>query len=1205
MSAKKDAFKKKAQKPLDPDKVQRQASDPAASVWLTANAGTGKTKVLTDRVLRLLLDGNAPEDILCVTFTTAAAALMQKRIRRELSIWSTCNDAELDKHLKRLTGNKPDAKTRNHARQLFTRFLEAPEGIKIQTIHSLSQTLIQKFPIESGVPPSFKVMDEEDAYSILRDAQAEILNAVQDDSKSALAAAVKLITPEVGEEQFISLVNNVVSHRKAFRRMLNEHGGVEKTIDAVYDYLDAKPGLSIREIKMMMGDEQSAVVQGPDIHSLRDAAKILSNGSKTDKEKAETLNVWLNASVEERSLMFDEYCKIFLTDSGDMRKTLATKQAEDARDILFAEAHRLTDGLEEIRTVSVARGTEALLVLGNAVLDAYEKRKKALNYLDYDDLIDKAATLMRDETKADWVLRKMPGDLKHILVDEAQDTSPEQWRIVAALMTGLTADKRTAKNKTLFVVGDEKQSIFSFQGADPKEFMARKKFFEKLIKDAGGTWRNVDMDITFRSTQGILDSVDAVFKREDAASGIRGETDKDVSHKSFREGHGGLVEINPPVIGKRAKSEIEPWSLPDEMEDISDAGLDLAEEIADRIQGWLESGEQLETRGRAIIPSDIMILVRRRSTFINYLVRSLKRRDIPVAGVDRMVLSEQLAIKDLLALGETLLHPSDDYKMAVLLKSPIIGMTDLQLENLALGRKGTLWDELKDRAQSKAKKNAVYKKAYDYLNGLSEKLNTQSVYEFYSNVLMQKCPSSEKSGLASVYKRLGNEAEDPMVEFLNALERFEKDHPPSLQGFIHWLEAGEAEIKREISLDASQPKINIMTVHGAKGLEAPIVILPDTTGIPNDNIAARPRLLWPVGERKVPLWVPTTSQENQIFRREKAIVEEARDNEFKRLLYVAMTRAADRLYVYGYQNRDHLRGLSWHKMISDGLTEHLGDKLEITDVDGREDLPRITYKTDQIAAPKNDGVKTKIRQKKTIMPEWARVAPKAEPKKNPVFTPSQALHDKKAGNDNQTTRPSPLQEKGEKFDVFKRGTITHHLLEFLPRMAEGKRASVAKRYLAQPAWKLSDKQQTEMWDQINAVLNSPDYAFVFGLGSRAEVNISGTVKINGQDHQLNGQIDRLVVRGDDIWIVDYKSNYNIPEKNEDTPPAYLAQMAAYQYVLREIYPDKNIKCGLLWTRAPKMQELPQKSLDQMAKKMGLGQAAPAPSKASAPKKHAP
>ena len=1191
------AFNDNAQ--LNPDLPQRKASDPDASVWLTANAGTGKTKVLTDRVLRLMLQGNAPEDILCVTFTTAAAALMQKRIRKELSVWATCNDAELEQRLKKLTGKKPDAKLKDRAGRLFARFLEAPEGIKIQTIHSLSQAIIQKFPIEAGVPPSFKVMDDEDAQNLLRDAQADILKAVEKDPTSDLATAVQAITPEVAEDAFISLVREIVGNRKKFRRIISEHGGLNKTIDAVHTYLDIEPGTTENDLRLMTGDDQgNNDVNAPDIQALKAAAKSLQSGSETDRRKADILNVWLDSTPAERLLMFEEYSALFLTADGNKRKTLATKKCEDVIGFLEDEADRLMWIREEIRTANVARGTTALLTLGHAILESYETRKKALNYLDYDDLITKASNLMTDEQRARWVLEKVSGDMSHILVDEAQDTSPNQWQIVAGLMSALMQKKDKGKNKTIFVVGDEKQSIFSFQGADPQEFMRRKKFFEKLVKDNGGTWRNVDMDITFRSAPAILKAVDAVFKQEDAGDGLRAEHEKALKHVSFRQGQAGVVEINPPMIGRAKSSEIEPWSLPDTMEDIQETSLEMAEEIAERIKDWLDNNEQLPSRDRAMNPGDIMILVRRRSIFVNYLVRALKKREVPVAGVDRMMLSEQLAVQDMIALGEVMLDPSDDFKLSVVLRSPLIGFTEKQLENILLGREGTLWENLEKKSKGNAKANEPYKKAFEYLNRLKENLDTQNLYSFYSNVLFRGCPASEQSGMTAIFKRLGNEAEDPMVEFLNALERFKRDNPPSLQSFIRWLDAGEAEIKREMNLEASEPKVSIMTVHGAKGLEAPVVILADTMGIPADNMAARPRLLWPQGDRKVPLWVASTAQESEVFRAEKAAIEKTRDNEYKRLLYVAMTRAADRLHVYGYQNRKEIRDLSWFSMIQKGLMTNAENDLDIEEVADRNDPEetqhKITLREEQTVKPQKDGVQVKQKIKKTTLPDWARSAPNPEAAKLPVFKPSQALNKDNANavNDNvQKNWGSPLAKQGKAFDKFMRGNVTHNLLEFLPRVNPEQRALTAKKFLAQSAFNFSAKQQNDIWDQARAVLENKDYQFMFGKNSKAEVTVNGIVNINGVDHQLNGQIDRLVVTDKDVWIVDYKSNGTIPDSIDKVPEIYTAQMAAYAHVLQKVYPGKNIRCALLWTRTPKLQELPQSVLDKAAEKIGLGQKA--------------
>lgn len=1211
-SSKKKQFNRQA---LDPDSIQRQASDPAASVWLTANAGTGKTKVLTDRVLRLLLEGNAPEDILCVTFTTAAAALMQKRIREELSTWTTCSDRVLDTRLKKLVGKKPDVALRNHSRQLFARFLEAPEGIKIQTIHSLSQTLIGKFPIESGVPPSFKVMDTEDSLSLLRESQAEILNSVQDAPKSKLASAVKMITPEVGEVEFVSLINDIVMNRKMFRQTMAAHGSLEAAIKEVYNYLGADHKVTGGDLRIKMGDESpDGYEDPPNIKALREAAVILSNGSKADKERGEMLSVWLGASPDERNLMFKEYLDLFLTAGQDMRKRLTTKSSAAAQPVLEAEAKRLMTVLEKIKTANVARGTEALLILGDAVLAAYEKRKKALNYLDYDDLIHKASDLLTEDRQASWVLRKLPGNLKHILVDEAQDTSPEQWNIVENLMKAFLQDpeKKKTKGRTLFVVGDQKQSIFSFQGADPVEFARRKNMFEQLVNKSGGTWRNVDMDITFRSSAAVLDAVDAVFARELAARGVNADADQEIKHRSFRKGQGGMVELNPVTQGRKDNNEIGAWDVPDTMTGVSDPALDLAEEIADRIKSWLDSGEKLESRNRPINPGDIMILVRRRSAFVDHVVRALKKRDVPVSGVDRMVLNEQIAVKDMLALGEVLLHPTDDFKLAVVLKSPLFGMTDKQLENLALNRTGSLWDALEKKSKSRAKKNAIYKKSFAYLNELQEQQKTVGTYKFYSNVLMRTCPASERSGLAAIYKRLGSEAEDPMVEFMNALERFEQDNPPSLQAFIGWLNAGEAEVKREIGLNSAQPKVGIMTVHGAKGLESPIVILPDTTGIPTDNIRARPRLLWPEGDRTIPLWVPNSNLENAVFQREKQLIEDMRDDEFRRLLYVAMTRAADRLHVYGHQNRDSLRELSWYSLMAEGMQAQLGDKLEKEVLENGE--TRLTYKIGQTAKPEPDHKQKHKKLSRMALPGWARTAPQPEPEADANFTPSRegeklkakppvkSRRKKKAGNDNIPQVPSLLAPVKDDSYRFKFGNATHNLLEFLPLLPQNKREMAAKAYLAQDAVDLTAKQQKSILDHVGSVLDNPKFSFMFGPESRAEVTIAGEIKVNGKPRKLNGQIDRLAIDGDDVWIIDYKSNAKIPNRVDQTPELYIAQMAAYKHVIEQIYPGKNVKCALLWTRAAKLQVLTPRRIQKAANSLGITlEQKPAPKK-TAPRK---
>ncbi len=547
----------------DPNKAQRLASDPSASVWVTASAGTGKTKVLTDRTLRLMLDGAKPDQILCLTFTRAAASVMTNRIRDELGSWATCDEATLKEKLVKLTGHAPDAATVTRARQMFAEFLDAHGDMRIQTIHSFSQALLRRFPIESGIPPYFDVMDDQTVAEELREAQAEVLKQIHKDPGSKLAKAVSMVTPEVNEDDFVSLVTELTYRRGQLVSIFEEHGGLEGAIDAVYKYLGAPQGVTGRDLNDQLNSDQGLNGKASDIAGLTAAAKILSSGSAAEQEKAQVIQAWLD-HPEKRAGWFQEYQAVFLTAEGEARKRLTTKATAAAEDVLRAEADRLIEGVDAIKTVNVAQGTESLLRMSDAILENYSRKKRSLNLLDYDDLVYHAGLMMkRDDNAVSWVLQKLPGDLKHILVDEGQDTNPDQWQLISAIVeeffTG--AARKKSHDNTVFVVGDEKQSIFSFQRADPEEFTSRKKFFADLVNKAGGKWREVDMEIAFRSSPAITEAVDAVFADPAASDGLFHKDEaheRHVTHDPFRRGQAGVVEVHP-VLKPKEKAPIKPW----------------------------------------------------------------------------------------------------------------------------------------------------------------------------------------------------------------------------------------------------------------------------------------------------------------------------------------------------------------------------------------------------------------------------------------------------------------------------------------------------------------------------------------------------------------------------------------------------------------------------------------------------------------------
>ncbi|HYD19338.1 MAG TPA: UvrD-helicase domain-containing protein, partial [Patescibacteria group bacterium] len=931
-----------------------------------------------------------------------------------------------------------------------------------------------------------------------------------------------------------------------------------------------------------------------------------------DLEKAKMIKAWI-LHPEQRNELFYDYVGVFLTKEKELRKKLTTKNTSAAQEIMEREGQRLMEGIEAIANMNVARGTESILRLTGAILEKYTEKKRSLNLLDYDDLVHHANQMMNKKDAAGWILQKLPGNIKHILVDEAQDTNPDQWNLVRGIANEFFTNpaRQQSKDNTIFVVGDEKQSIFSFKRADPKEFNTNKKVFADLVKQAGGKWREVDMEIAFRSSPAVTQAVDAVFANPDAADGLffKDEAEeKQVHHTPFRKGQAGVVEVHP-ILRPAEQEPARPWSLPLQMEPGHDTAAEMADKIADQIKGWLDGGEELESRKRPINPADILILVRRRSGFVDEMVRALKKRDIPVAGADRMSLREQIAVMDLVALGETLLFPKDDYKLAAVLKSPLLGLSDQQLEDLAVNRPATLWEALEKRSKGRDAAAKPYREAFDYLSKLQQNLNSERPYEFYSSVLMNPAPGNAKSGLNAMFGRLGFEAEDPLVEFLNAVERYEKIHTPSLQGFLAWLDAGEAEVKREINLNPEQPRVHIMTVHGAKGLEAPIVILPDTTGLPEDNNRARPRFLWPDEGRDVPLWVPRSDLESKSFSAARDKAELERDREFRRLMYVAMTRAADRLYVYGYQNSERDSEKSWYSLIRKGLAQNLKDDVHFIkppaapaandnkspaadfekvatpaalDKDAPDDGQTILrFGVKQTAKPKPDGLKPAAKAKPVSIPLWARHAPK--PGEAPVkkFRPSEY----KAGNDDYAA-PSPLEGEGETY--FRRlGTVVHELFEFLPALDASEREAAARKYLAKPAHGLSEKDQNAAAREVMKILNDPEFGALFGPNSRAEVSLTGLFDKDGQKQMMSGQIDRLVVDDKQVLVIDFKNSVKPPKNAGDVSEKYIMQMAAYRLALQQIYPDREIKAALLYTRSAKLVPLDTKTLDGALDKMGL------------------
>ena len=1131
--------------------AQVTAADPESSVWVSANAGTGKTQVLTDRITRLLLDGVRPERILCLTFTKAAAAEMATRLSARLGGWAVARENELKAEIAALLGKPPEQSLLAPARRLFAETLDVPGGLKIRTIHAFCESLLGRFPIEAGIAPHFSVIDERTAAELIREARDQLLGSTMSDDSADVGDALKLMAGLLNEEDFTRLIADLSSKRSQLRALFHLYGSAQGVIAATARALGLAEGETTEGVIAQACDAAAF-----DKETLLAAVEALSGGLKTDIASATALRNWLKDDATARATSFiDVYLPIFLTKDNKPRAKVMTKKIADANPDLLQgmldEQSRIEAISNQLRALSVLKASAALIHLGDHLLAAFEHLKEARALLDYDDLILKARDLLHAEGGASWVHYKLDGGLDHILVDEAQDTSPLQWDVIKALAGDFFAGEGAqTSNRTVFAVGDEKQSIYSFQGADPFMFGHTREHFKGHAENAGKDFAAVELVRSYRSTKSVLNAVDDVFCHERARAGLTFD-DKPIKHFWARDGQAGLVELWPTMKPGEA-IEVKPWDAPLDRLPVDSPEDRMAGRIADTITGWRERGEILPSAGRPIREGDIMILVRQRGSFAEKMVNTLKARGIPVAGADRMILTEQLAVMDLLALGRFLLLPEDDLNLAVVLKGPLFGFSDNEdLFPLSFKRPGTLWAALKSAAHDKPK----YAHARERLSEFLNRADFMPPFEFYARLL------GPEGGRRDLLARLGNEADDPIDEFLGLALDYEREHVPSLQGFLSWIEAGRTQIKRD--LEQGQGKVRVMTVHGSKGLQGNIVFLPDTCSVPSARHETK--LRWTSGPEPALLWAPLKDQEESLTA---ALAEEAaqlRAQEYRRLLYVAMTRARDRLYIGGWEGSRKPPEDCWYNLIDSALQ---GLAEEVVTASG-ESVLRMSNAQDAPPDGKPEA-DVALSEQSVTLPDWALQPPPSEPEPSSPLSPSRL---------NDETEPavrSPFD--GDNGSRFKRGTLIHRLLESLPTIAPENQRAAATKFLARPVHDLEPDQQNAIAGEVMAVLEDPDFAALFGPGSMAEVPLSGLVG----ERTVSARIDRLAISDTAITIIDYKTNRPPPTEASDVAPAYLGQMALYRSLLREIYPGRRVRCILAWTDGPRLMPLPDDILDQYA-----------------------
>ncbi|WP_028749028.1 double-strand break repair helicase AddA [Rhizobium mesoamericanum] len=1137
---------------------QSIASDPQRSAWVSANAGSGKTHVLTQRVIRLLLAGARPSAILCLTYTKAAASEMSNRVFERLAEWAVLSDEALEERIARIEGKAPDALKRAEARRLFAKALETPGGLKIQTIHAFCEALLHQFPLEANVAGHFSVLDDRAAATLLADARRSLLTATTPEDDPALAEAFGYVLNLGDESGLENLLEEIIANRNAiqsFTREAERKGGLDTV-------LREKLRLSANDTTTAIAEEYWPLpgLCGGVLDLYLDVAGK-KGGAKVQDIAASLRSAAREHDAARRSSVLE---KIFLTAKGEPKadsqfvvKAMLNEAPELVDAVATARAHVVLCR-DRLKTARMYEATHAALILADRLNKDYDDLKKQRSQLDFEDLITRTAELLNKSDVGPWIHYKLDQGIDHILVDEAQDTSPIQWSVIQSLAEDFFSGE-SARNavRTLFAVGDEKQSIYSFQGARPERFSQESQETRRRVSQSGHAFSTVRLPLSFRSTSDVLAAVDHIFRPAENARGLSA-TGEPVVHRSNRIGHPGAVDLWDMVVPEVAIKE-EDWTAPFDATPESAPPSILARRIAHTI-GNLVGRETIVEKGkeRLIEAGDILVLVRKRDAFVNALTRALKRRgDIPVAGADRLRLTSHIAVQDLMALGRFLLLPEDDLSLAALMKSPLLDLSEEDVFAVAALRSEdeSAWVHVQKFA---ADGRTRFETAVVRLKVFLDESKSLSVHDFYARVL--GCHGGRRQFLA----RLGTEVSDILDEFLTFALDHESSGLPGLQSFISTLEIEAPEVKRE--QDKGRNEVRIMTVHASKGLEAPIVFLVDggSKAFTHSHMPKLRLLEQEQGEPPMPAWVPLGDLSNSLTKADATRIQALAEQEYRRLLYVAMTRAADRLTVCGYRgvrpNTD-----TWHAMISAAMTDshpHVsaatfsGPDGSWSGVEWR--VPRVARSFERLGR-----IEQAARQE-SIPPSLDRPLQSRKQLPRPL-SPSGVGTIVDDGADDLLVTSPLFAEKGKPDRSLQKGRLLHRMLQTLPDVPHSEQADAAMRYARRAAsfWPEAERQQ--LVDSVLRLLRDPNLEPVFSAHTQPEVSIMGTLTIGGVDHAVSGRVDRMAVFDDRVVVLDYKTNRVPPQTEESIFFAHKAQLAIYREILAPLYPGKRIDCLLVYT----------------------------------------
>jgi ATP-dependent helicase/nuclease subunit A len=1060
------------------------------------------------------------------------------------------DDAELRAVLEELTGERPGRATTARARRLFARAVETPGGLKIETIHAFCERILHLVPFEANVPARFAVLDESQTGELLATARAKVLaeTALRVPSSEPLARALEVVNLAVSGEDLTRTLDRAVQDE----RVPADPDSIALALRQLAGALDLGPGETAAEIRRRMLEDGLPASEWFTI-----AAELRRSGKSTDVELASHLEAAAGAIRSDARL--SSYRKVFFTNEGLPRSRVCTKGVDPGvRALLEAEQARLEALRDRLAAAETLERNAALFTLAAAIRARRDAMKAALGALDFDDLIKKTLDLLTKSSAA-WVLYKLDRGIDHVLVDEAQDTNPDQWRILRLLTEEFTAGEGRPERgvRTLFAVGDPKQSIYSFQGADPQWFEDSRRYWRSKTESAQLRFEDVRLDLSFRSAPAVLSAVDRTFGIDVHYRGLSFEdTAIGTAHTSARPKAPGHVEIWHTQDRETGSDEPDAWSIPVDEPERSSPAVVVAGRVAESIRDWIRTGD---ADGRRWRPRDILILARKRGPAFFAVIRALKSVGVPVAGADRFDIGEHIAVNDLVAIGQASLLPQNDLVLAAALKSPLVGLDDDDLIRIAAnrGEAETLTAALERHA---AAGDEAAKRGAEALALWRERARNEGPFGFYLGLL------GPGGGRQRLVERLGHEAADAIDAFLIYAQTSEiGPDAPSLTNFLAKFDQSDHTIKRD--LDSSGDEVKVMTVHGAKGLEAPVVVLIDGCEVHGED----PKILELDGgtNSPVPVWSPSKSWDCAAVARARDAARAKNLEEHNRLLYVAMTRAKDRLVIAPFAGARGESPESWCAMVRRGLAEAAAEQGSAVETDGPHG-PVLVWR-DGLAtsgAATSEGEATS----RPELPDWLLSPVEPEPEPAPPLRPSGVLG--AAERSGRAARGAVWAAEARRH-----GILVHALIEHLADLAPSDRQGAALAFLGARASRVAGEERDRIVADAMRVLDHTALAELFGPNSRGEAPLVGEIPdpVSGEPRPVSGQVDRILVGTDEIVVADFKTGAR--RAGAPVPPSYLGQLALYRALLSEAYPGRRVRTLLVWTSGPEIVEPDAEALD--------------------------